>query len=186
MAALVCTPSISGVSHISISAIVCTWVLLGNDQRYARNAPFLDHNVPNKVKIQQSGKQKSSPVGIASHINAAPTILLMRLQYKHFSTSTCPRPERAWNLRGHMTDAAAANARVRNGHVRVRPIDIDRSRPAGSRDRLNTAAAREKHLHCRSSRVPDQWLKYTHTNTTDAILHTVRTNNQSLAWQIKT
>jgi len=34
---------------------------------------------------------------------------------------------RAWNLRGHMADAAAANARVRNGHVRVRPVDIDRS-----------------------------------------------------------
>ena len=55
----------------------------------------------------------------------------MRLQYMHFSTSTepAPAPERAWNLRGHMADAAAANARVRNGHVRVRPIDIHRSRP---------------------------------------------------------
>jgi hypothetical protein len=57
-----------------------------------------------------------------------------------------------------MADAAAANARVRNGHVRVRPIDIDRSRPA----QRGSAAQRPIKRGCGAGK--STWMVKVHTH----------------------
>lgn len=149
-------PNVSVVSiHTTISALgVRTW------QRHARYCPFV--MTPYQFKIQKTHKQFYTSLSnwIGTHINIYSNktiVFLIRLLFNMHCLTFRESLGRAWNLRGHMAGAAAANARVRNGHVLVRSIDMDRSQ----RPIKYAAAAREKAPYCRSSRAP-AWLS-THT-----------------------